>query len=209
MATPAEEQKINPKTASKKAEKPSAATPVPAASVPPPAAVAAATEEKGFTVCPRCGWSVLFEGKPTEDDVREYVRASWGGRKYEKAFTLYGGTLRAVFHTLTDTEIQDMNSTLRMLAELTDIKEDRRSELCLKLKTAYYLRDVTVDGVADKLSFTPTPNMTVEEVDNMFKVVTEPVSMSLVQLLLTFLDYQKRLIGAGFDDSFWQGAGLV
>lgn len=87
-----------------------APTPAPAPELPPEAAPAEATEESAtglgpmavLPFCPRCGWDMRqkFEIVPTELDKEDFLTATLGGTKFQRDYTIFGGKVRIIFHTI-------------------------------------------------------------------------------------------------------------
>jgi hypothetical protein len=169
--------------------------------------MAASKKDPEVTICPRCGWAGNKDTKPSEEDLKEFLRAVFAGRPFVKELSLYGGQVVGVFRSQNDDAIQGMNRLIRAVLNNEQTPDDIKKELCLKIKLSCYMErmagpESVIYQCADKQ---PT---TVEEAVDPFATMQEPVLQSAVQMLLTFLELQQKLVMHGFDDSFWKGAGL-
>lgn len=52
--------------------------------------------------CPRCGWDMRqkFEIVPSDLDKEDFLAATLGGTKFQRDYTIFGGKLKIVFHTI-------------------------------------------------------------------------------------------------------------
>lgn len=163
--------------------------------------------EEAFPQCPRCGWSVDPKLKPSEDDVKEYFRAVLGGRPFTKTYNLAGGRIKMTFSTISAAEQAESE---RVLSSIDSLGEREANAVGIRARILYHLRSVALDG-GNLMAYEPASLNSVDDVMPKFKAQFAGMGAPLLDMaartLLLFLELNRELLAATFDENFWKGAG--
>lgn len=165
--------------------------------------------------CPKCGWergkAVLAE--PTEEDKREFVRSTLGGRRFRKEYSFFDGQVRIMFRSALRGETQALSEVLTK--DIDDRKllspqewHARRRELMLSI----ILESVTVAGKLQ--DFPEIGGCALEEEQARRSLEASMASRagwpeSIVGMVLysqtQFEDLHQTLVARTYDADFWYG----
>ena len=167
----------------------------------------ATPDAQAFPQCPRCGWSTNPALKPDEEDVKEYFRATLGKRVFTKTYDLAQGKIKMTFSTLTAASQAESERVAAGLDELTDRAANASG---IRLRLLYHLRSIALDG-ADLLPFDYVSLASLDDAskafDARFGSLPGPLLDMAARTLLLFMELNRELLAAAFDESFWKGAG--
>jgi hypothetical protein len=161
-----------------------------------------------LTPCTRCGWMEDDSSLPLADDMEEYMRCVLGNKKFVKEYCMYDGKLKLTYRILTNKEVDALNGVLFKMADQAD--HPMVQDSTIKLKLLYFLSKAIL---GEKEEDYEVPTITkYEEIDDAFNErfgdCPEPVIRMMSQTLMLFMQLQGILVTQGFDENFWQGAGL-
>lgn len=157
-------------------------------------------------ICPRCGRDQNIKEAPaaTEEEVKEYVRCLLSGETYEKSYALFKGQINVAFRSI-DTET---SAKLGKLLDSVPATNNRMAdnERYLKIRLLFYLRQLQ----DKKFEITEADSLEAAEADfnDRFGKIKEDYLALIMRALMQFQNLLALLSEAGFDEGFWQGAGL-
>ena len=166
------------------------------------------TASQGLEECPRCGWRSDGGVKAPAEDVEDYLRAILGGGRFTKKYPLYGGKIAVCFKGLFSDEVDAFNKLMFRMAGY--LEESAVRNMSVKLKTLYFLREITLDG--EKTEYDIPDGLTEvadieKEFSSRFGETPELVLRAIAQALFLFEEQQRLVSEAAFDENFWKGVG--
>lgn len=176
-----------------------------------PPAVESPPAEKKEQLCPRCGFDQARPlVRPSEDDLREFLRCLFGERRFTRSYTLgmdVGVAVVWQFRVLTETQSAQMDALSTKL--LQTLPKEQRFVPIMRAKMLSYL--IKIDN--QEFSF-PDPYPTnFEELQTVwnaqFGARSELVGTIGFRLVSVFEQLVSQLAQYAFDENFWQSAGLV
>lgn len=160
-----------------------------------------------FPQCPRCGWSTDPKLKPSEEDVKEYFRSVLGCRLFSKTYELVDGKIKMTFSTVSS---EAQAESERVTAGLDLLPDREANSLGMRTRLLYHLRSIALDG-KELSAFDHISVGSLEEVPAKFKArfgaFPAPLLDMAARSLLLFLELNRELLAAAFDENFWKGAG--
>jgi len=158
--------------------------------------------------CVRCGWSAGKKPEPLEKDMEEYLRCVLGGKEFRKQYEMHDGAVKYTYRALTNRQADKLNSVLFPVVDREQTPQ--LQDQSIKLKILYFLSDVSLDGKEE--SYEAPVEITMdgvsEEFDARYGDCPEMLVRLMAQTLTLFSELQSMLVGQGFDENFWKGAGL-
>lgn len=152
--------------------------------------------------CPRCAWDQQqVVVRPSEEDLKEYLRCTLAGHPFSKYYKLFDGQLTTKFMLLTSDESNILGDILAKIP-----REDRMvlASKALRIKLLFYLRQYNATNYE-----IPAVDADLEqEFKKRFGPFGEDVPVILVRNMMEFTKLSELLTEAGFDRNFWKGAGL-
>lgn len=168
---------------------------------------AAEPSKEVFPQCPRCGWSTDPRLKPAEEDVKEYFRSVLGGRPFGKTYDLADGRIKMTFATITSAAQAELE---RVAASLDGMEEREANATGIRIRLLYHLRSIALEGSTlatfgearlDSLEVVPV------RYEAVFGALPGPLMDMAARTVLLFLELNRELLAAAFDENFWKGAG--
>ena len=166
--------------------------------------------------CPKCSWDIRQNVlKVGEDDLREYTRCILEDVPFKKEIKIYSGMMSIVFQENTD---KVRAETIRIMNTLTDPNTSalEAATIARKIQILFTVVEFKMEGRESNKSFT-IPEIGVLQTwveavalfEERFTLHTGTLITMLSRSYLVFDKLLNAIVEGAFDESFYQGAGLV
>ena len=142
--------------------------------------------------------------KPTDSDIKEFLRSLLGGRCFRKTYHLYDGELAVSFKTLSTKE----ERALHTVCEKVPKDKDRLARI-VGIRLAFHI--VSIDSKL--FNFNLDELKVLERCEHLYQKnfpnAYSPAMLAiLIRTLAIFKQLREGLIEKAFDANFCKGAGL-